>query len=358
VAWNDTIRSLGKTGVLGTDGRQNLRVDNKIPYFTADEIDQLDFNLTYGGFDRLNNQFLWSYKKADTESATQDSVLVGNYEENTWCVYDQRFSVFGQTDLGLNLTWDDIDETTGNDSWATWDTTEDLWDRIGVSQAVQKTLAGDDFGFIYELNKSYDDYFTNISAITTGVTTTLTVNETAILAGDLLSISGVVGLLNDQGESGINNFDPATSTQTSQLYEVISATNTSIVINLDSSALTAYVSGGSVAKVISAQATTIPFNPYRQQGCRCYVSHLEFIIESTGSTLLVDVFADQQPTPVLQNIMLKPSVNSTSADQWMSMSVDIEAEFLTFRIKHQSPAVQYRQKSMIIYCEKGGMVHG
>src|SRR5690606_22806968 len=80
VVWNETVRSLGKTGILGTDGRQNLRVDNKIPYFTSRDVEQIRFNLTYGGFDRLNNQFLWSYKQSGTDGDTQNAVLVGNYE--------------------------------------------------------------------------------------------------------------------------------------------------------------------------------------------------------------------------------------------------------------------------------------
>lgn len=357
ISWNDIVDSIGKTGVLGADGRQNLRADNKIPDFTRDEIDQINFNLTYGGFDRVNNQFLWAYKQSETDGSTQDAVLVKNYEENTWSVYDQRFSVLGQTDIGLNLNWDDIDQTTGNESWATWDTTEEIWDRIGLGQAVQKTLAGDDLGFIYDLNQDYDDYFTDISAIVRGATTTLTVTATGILAGDLVAVSNVVGMLNSDGNSGINNFIPATNEQVGDLYEVISSTPTSIVINLDSSLLTAYTSGGNVSKVISFSAETIPFNPYRAQGRRCFVSHVEFLIETNGGSLLVDVFADQQETPFKQNVLMRPSV-SNQAEEYITMTVAQEANFLTFVMKQQSPGVQLRLTSMRIHCEAGGMTSG
>lgn len=359
VSWNDIVRSLGKTGVLGTDGRQNLRVDNKIPYFTADEIDQKDFNLTYGGFDRLNNQFLWAYKEADPDSDlnTQNKVLVANYEEDTWSVYDQRFSVLGQTDLGLNLTWDDIDETSGNESWATWDTTEEIWDKIGIGEAIQKTLAGDNLGFVYELNQDYDDYFADISAVTQGATTTLTVSATAILPGDLVTISDVVGLLDADGNNGINNFIPETNTQIGELYTVISSTDVSIEINLDSSLLTNYTSGGHISKVISFEAETIPFNPYRSQGRRCYVSYVEFYL-SQGSNLKVDVLSDQQTTPFKRDIQCSPRGDTTSEYEWVGMSVDQESNFLTFRLKQQTPAVQFRLTSMRIHCEPGGMTSG
>jgi hypothetical protein len=61
IAWDTVVDSIGRTGVLGCDGRKNVRTDDKIPNFTREDIDQLEFNLTYGGFDRVNNQFLWSF---------------------------------------------------------------------------------------------------------------------------------------------------------------------------------------------------------------------------------------------------------------------------------------------------------
>jgi hypothetical protein len=343
---------------LGCDGRKNVRTDDKIPNFTREDIDQLEFNLTYGGFDRVNNQFLWSYKTSESDTDTQNAVLVKNYEEDSWSVYDQRFSVFGQTDIGLNLNWDDIDETSGNDAWAQWDTTEELWDRIGLGEAVQKTLAGDDLGFIYDINLDFDDYFSNISAVVAGSTTTLTVNATGILAGDLVTISGVEGMLDADGNSGINNFNEATNEYDGEPYLVLSATPTSIEINLDSSLLTAYtLNTGSVSKIISFSAETIPFNPYRAQGFRCYIGYVEFLIEANGGSLLVDVFADEQDTPFKQNVLMKPTVANQSTE-WLSMSINQEANFFVFRMRQETPATQLRLTSMRIHCMQGGLTSG
>lgn len=358
VAWDTVVDSVGRTGVLGCDGRKNVRTDDKIPNFTREEIDQIDFNLTYGGFDRVNNQFLWSYKTSEDSGDTQNAVLVKNYEEDSWSVYDQRFSVFGQTDIGLNLNWDDIDETSGNDAWAQWDTTEEIWDRIGLGESVQKTLAGDDLGFIYDINLDFDDYFTNISAVVAGSTTTLTVNATGILAGDLVTISDVEGMLDADGNSGINNFNEATDEYNGEPYLVLSATPTSIEINLDSSLLTAYtLNTGSVSKIISFSAETIPFNPYRAQGFRCYVGYVEFLIEANGGSLLVDVFADEQNSPFKQNVLMKPTVANQSTE-WLSMSINQEANFFVFRMKQETPATQLRLTSMRIHCMQGGLTSG
>lgn len=353
VNWSDQVRSIGKTGIIFTDGRQSLRGDNKIPYFTATEIDQIDFNLTYGGFDRIYNQFLWSYLNYESGDSTQNRVLVHNYEEDSWSVYNQRFSVFGQTEVGQNLVWDDIDETTGNESWAQWDTTEEIWDRIGLGEAVQKTLAGDDLGFIYELNQGYDDYYTDISGITQANPAVLTVSSSAFQEGDQVVVAGVEGM------TEINNFDPDTQNYVVEnIYTVTSATPTSVTLNVDSTNFTAYTQNGRVSKPINFRAKTIPFNPYRDKGKRVYVSHIEVLIDTNGGNLLVDVFADDEEEPFLQDILLQPSNDSTKKREWVNMTVNNEANFITFLFKQNSPSVQVRITSTRIYASPGGNTNG
>jgi hypothetical protein len=353
VVWDDQVKSLGKTGILTSDGRNTLRIDDKIPYFTKEEIDQIDFNLTYGGFDRNNNQFLWAFKQSGSESTTQDKVLGYNYEESTWSVYDYRVSVFGQTDLGIDLTWDQIDETSGNESWATWDTTEDIWDQIGLGEAVQKTLAGDDLGFIYQLDVDLDDNYAVISGITQASQAVISVSVPGLLVGDSVVVSNV------QGMTQINNFDPNEDTDPNFVPYIVTAIGAgTITINADSTLFDAWTSGGNVSKVIAFEAKTIPFNPYRDLGRRCYISHVEFLIENNGGYLKVDVYADEEETPFKKDILLLPDSTSNKTRQWISMSVDNEANFQTFVLKQQSPNVQVKVTSIRIHAEMGGMTSG
>lgn len=354
VSWYNSNKSLGITGALTCDARQTERFDNKIPDLTNEEIDGETFELTYGGFDRINGQFLWAYKISGSDSDTQNSVLVYNYEEGSWSINDQRFSVFGETDLGINLAWDDIDETE-NPSWLTWDTTEEIWDKIGLGKASQKTLAGDDLGFIYDINVDYDDYYTNISGITQATHAVLTVDDSGFQVGDLVTISGVLGM------ADINNYDPSETAGVNKNYvpyNVLAATPTSVTIDYDSSLSPAYTSGGSLSKVISFIAETIPFNPYRADGDRIYISHVDFLMENTGALPRVDVFADQQSTPFIRDTLCMIPDSTTSSSAIVSMSVNNEAEFMTFVIKNQSPAAQFRLQSLKLYCERGGKVNG
>ncbi len=347
--WNNQVRSMGKTGIVGTDTRQSLRVDNKIPYFTQDNIDQPNFQLVYGGFDRQNAQFMWSYLEDEDVFGTnsQNKVLIGNYEEDSWSVYDMRFSVFGETDAGQDLTWDEIDETN-DPSWARWDTTEDVWDKIGLGESVYKTLAGDNDGFIYELNTDGDDYFENITGVSNAASAVITVGESAFKAGDLVIVSGVEGMTN------INNFDPEDETTIFTPYIVQDATLTTVTINFDSTNQPAYTLGGTLSKVISFYAETIPFNPYRSQGRMCFISSVEFLLNTDGGNLLVSVYQDEDDTPFIKDVLIKPDTVNT-ARQWVTMTVDNEANFMTFTFKQVSPSVRLKMTSMRIHCKPGAM---
>lgn len=347
-SWADTVKSMGKTGIIGTDNRESLRVDNKIPNFTTDEINQEEFDQTYGGFDRINNQFLWAYVDAGSGSATQDKVLVENYEFDTWTTYNLRFSCFGQTDLGLNLVWNQIDETQ-NASWGRWDTTEEVWNKIGLGASVQKTLAGDDLGFIYELNADNDDYLTSISAITQASQAVLTVDATGILAGDLVVIQNVEGM------TEINNYDPDIDPVDFVPYTVVSATPTSITIDEDSTLFTAATPNtGTISKVISFSADTIPFNPYRSLGRRCYIGYVEFLLDTNAGFLKVDVISDEEETPFISDVLIQPT-GVQKGQEWIGMSVDNESNFMTFRLKQLSPATQVKVTSIRIHCAPGGL---
>jgi hypothetical protein len=44
--------------------------------FVWNENDQINFNLTYGGFDRVNNQFLWEEKNSGKICRIEKNMLI------------------------------------------------------------------------------------------------------------------------------------------------------------------------------------------------------------------------------------------------------------------------------------------
>jgi hypothetical protein len=352
--WGNQVMSMGNTGIVITDGRVSNRADDKIPFFTKDDIDNEYFQLTYGGFDRITSQFLFSYL-SDQElfgTTSQNKVLTANYEEKTWSVYDMRFSVFGETDAGTELPWDEIYEAN-DPTWIAWDSTEDIWDSIGIEKSTYKTLAGDNDGFVWQMDVDYDDYVGEITGITPGATTVITIsNPTPFRAGDRVSIEAV------QGMTQINNFNPDTDqVKPAPPYTVtaVNAAFTEITIDVDSTQFDAYTTGGLISKVIEFSAETIPFNPWRAEGRKCFVSFIEILIDvGTLGEVLLDVYSDEDEAPFMQDVPLKPQ-NTQSQREWVSMSINMESNFLTFAMKQTSPGSQVKITSFRIHAAPGAL---
>lgn len=339
VVWGSEEQSLGKTGIISTDGRQSTRIDNKIPYFTEYEIDAVEFELTYGGFDRDKSQFLWAYLGENSTESTQQKVLVNNYEENSWSINDQRFSCFGETINGQNLAWNDIN-ATNKDSWATWNTTKEIWSKIGLGKQTYKTLAGDNLGFIYELNVDYDDYSVAIKSpgITQSSSAVVSTEDQAIQVGDLVYFSNVEGMTEINGQTG----------------EVTARTLSTLTVNIDTSQYAAWTSGGLVSKPIAFYAETVPFNPYRYKGKQVYVSHIEYLINTETDGLLVDIFMDDEFSPWKENVLLVPD-NRRKRRQWVSVSVNNICEFMSMALKKTSAIDQVIVSSIRIHCQEEGL---
>jgi hypothetical protein len=130
---------------------------------------------------------------------------------------------------------------------------------------------------------------------------------------------------------------------------------TSITVDRDSTNFTAYASGGLVSKVIEFSAETIPFNPWRSEGKKVFVSFIEILIDvgALGEVLL-DVYSDDDEAAFMQDVPLKPQ-NTEAQREWVSMSINQEANFITFAMRQTSPGSQVKITSFRIHCSPGAL---
>jgi len=166
------------------------------------------------------------------------------------------------------------------------------------------------------LNQDYDDYFVNITNITQAANAVLTVDASAFKVGDKVFIDFV---------SGMTEINKKTAT-------ILAATNTSITVDVDSTDYTAYVAGGALSKFIDFEVKFAPFNPYRDRGKRCYVSHIDVLFDSYSGPVVLDLYEDGEGTPYKRNTILKPA-KGIKRREWITCSVDHEADFHNFVIK-------------------------
>lgn len=340
VPYGYAVKSFGKAGLITTDGRETLRFDDKLPDFTTIEMDNTLFKLTYGGLDENLEQFMFAYRSNSTDMSdeTQDKVLTFNYREGTFSIYDQRFSVFGQTTAGRNLVWDDIYELN-DPSWARMDTTEESMNSIGINSDYLNTLAGDNDGFVYFLNQGSGDYAATITNITNALGAVITVSDSAFKKGDKVVVSNVLGMTEINGTE----------------LTVTDATATSVTVDIDTRYLNAYDSGGVLSKPIDFFVKLTPFNPYRNQGRKCYIQHIDILLEPNSIEVEAKLYENGNQSP-FKTAKIIPSTDFDTDHVYESVSVNNESTFFSMSLSAKLVSTNFVGRSIRIYCEPGSMI--
>lgn len=351
VARSSKVESFGKIGIMDNDTNRVLLVDDDIPNFTRDEVDPVDIDLTYGGYDNTNRQIMFAYSSSEnTLTDTQDKVLTHNWQEKSWSKFNQRFSCFGHSETGYSLILNQIDESV-KASWVSLNTTEETLNTLGLSQAYKKDLAGDDYGFIYELNQDFDDYTNRIFGITQASSAVLTIDEHAFEVGDTVKIENVEGMEDDDGNSGINSNDSGL-----EYYTITAKTTNTITLNVDTTSFTAYSTGGLVSKVIDFRAVLNEFNPWREEGRQCYLKEIEFLIDNNGASMLVSLEDSNGDNDYIKNVIIQPT-STVKKKEYVKLSVENIADFHTIKMEQLSRSNQLIIKSLRIRAERAGFTN-
>jgi hypothetical protein len=153
-SYDNEITAQGPTGIISTDGRSTTRIDDKIPDLTL-TYNPEKINMSYSvTIDELR-QTWQTYVSGDSEHS--DKVLVLNYNENSWSIYDLAINCFGFYTIQDDWTWNDLDMPWTQFEW-TW---ADKTKRAGYPT----TLGGDINGNIWQLNDTGGDNGEYIEAI-------------------------------------------------------------------------------------------------------------------------------------------------------------------------------------------------
>jgi hypothetical protein len=364
-----TVESPGRFGVLGTDGRRTNRVDDRIPFFTREEIDPLLITHVYGEEMERDSQFWWTYPaEDDIDLTTANKVLVKNFEEENYSIYDLSLSTFNRTIQGNNTVWDnlaysfadsesiptvvdDVAPPAGPNDITVFDhpIAKVTWDEWGYEEERYKMLAGDHHGFIFTVGKSYSDnsvlitpqVSTGTLAITTGSSTTIETEFHNFQVNDVVSIANVQGMIQING-----------------LLATITSVpdHSSIIVNIDSQNFDAWTAGGEITKLIKFEAESVPFNPFRGQGQSCYIGKMDFLVKSGTGEYEIDFFDDRNSDTwtVPQKTFTFSSGDDEGLDRWFSIYVDHTADFHRWRIKQDQINEQIAIKSIRIFFRAAG----
>jgi len=223
----------GDRGYIITGQTQAQRIDLEIP----DEVFQI--KLTDNGSERvtaqrdfINEWMYFTYPSNQNTSKFPNRTLQYNYRDDSYGIFHENYTTYGVFRFRTGFTWATIGQR-----YPTWSQWNDPWN-AGTSTLLQPQVAGGNTqGFVMirsdgtgeqkSLTIKNISFPTTITGATQANPAVLTVNNTYV-AGQTVTIAGVVGMTQLNGNT----------------YTITAATPTTITLNVDSSAFTAYISGG------------------------------------------------------------------------------------------------------------------
>lgn len=157
INYDTYVSSVGKPGIVGSDGVNAKRIDERIPDFTDSDriaeqtplafLNQSSIHVCYGErFDDLKEGWLCynSVQVPGSVPSKSDNVLAFNYMDESWGIYSFPFSCTGFGQI--------IDTPTWGNTYTQWQNMQVTWDSFELEENALIDLGGDHFDRVWQLN--------------------------------------------------------------------------------------------------------------------------------------------------------------------------------------------------------------
>jgi hypothetical protein len=335
ISYLNRTTSIGPLGLIATDGYEVARIDNKIPRFTTEEINQSRFNQVYAGRWDINRQHIYLYP--EREQSDNTAALAANYEENTFSKYTFQMNVLGRFREYFDTIWDDLINP--------WETYSLAWDSFSGEIDAFFMAGGDAKGFVYRFTEDdYDDANFRITGVTLASPGVISTTPNTLADGDVVRIDGIAGT------TELNNGH----------YIVDSAASTSIQLRyitgvlVDTTAMTAYTSGGIVQKAINFSASTKLLNPFIEDDRKARLAYIDIYITADGSsTADVELYTSDRPDPY-KTAAIDFTEPTAKEKKWVRVTANQTADFHKVRIKQYRADEPIKIHGMVLAMEPAG----
>lgn len=296
IIFDQGVRTIGDKAITISTGVNTIRMDNQIPDFVF-EIEREAFGKerTYGIRDFQKEFVYWSFVDSQFGDATQvypNNVLLYNYQNDTYSIFRDNVTCFGQFQTANAITWD---STT-----VLWDNQNVTWDDPLENAQFPFIASGNQNGYIHLYQYTTpDDVSMPITAINFAqVPLQLTMPNHNLVTGEIIFINGAQ--FSPNVDPGLNN----------NLFQVTFIdVNTVSLAQWDFTAITpgyqsvdfstsppTYVGGGSAALFPRLNLQTKDFNFYQDQGKLANLSYIDFLTAVTNQAqMTVNLFVNSSP---------------------------------------------------------------
>lgn len=186
------VITTGDHGIQLTSQVSSQRIDLELP----DQVFQ--FNLSNNGADRVTAQrdfsqewIYFTYSGNNISYKFPDTTLQYNYRDNSWAIFYESYTTYGQFRRSTGYTWNNIGET-----FLTWEQWNQPWNSGSTTLFTPEVIGGNQQGFILIRNEGTGEgnslYIQNISG------STITSPNHCLNQGDYIIISGCIGTISSQ----------------------------------------------------------------------------------------------------------------------------------------------------------------
>lgn len=156
VPFDDGLLTVSTYGLVRATNGGEARIDQKIPDITFNFANQNPPPISVHGIRDYQRELVyWCYN--DTTDSVQSSfpntVLCYNYVEDTWAIFNQSWTCFGQFTTSNDITWEQMTK-----AWFNYNQT---WNSFNNQSGVPVIVAGTSTGDVMTLDSSTTDNGTN-----------------------------------------------------------------------------------------------------------------------------------------------------------------------------------------------------
>lgn len=298
VPFDKHILTIGGVGVHACSGGNVVRIDEKIPKKIFDlRSENNGIERVFGVRDYYAEMVYWTFPQYGGNvfsNVFPNKVLAYNYENHSWAMNDDCFTVFGYFEQQDDTTW-----ATAPFAWAelgyTW--------QSGVTQAdFRQVIAGNQEGSIVIVSPDFSRNAPAMSlsnAVYAANVTTLTIESHTLQNNDYIYI-----------ENGLEDLFPLAPVQfelNGEIHQVTVVDAHTVTIG-DVELFFPYLGGATVTRVSNFAIKSKQLNPYINKAKNVLVSKIDFAVQKTEyGSVVVDYY------PSSSNISLVTDGEATGA---------------------------------------------
>lgn len=352
-------------GLIISDGYQVDRMDNNIPDFTFNSIQDDAFQSCFAGFLDEDRDVYLLYpsdgvvKPALVPPNSSDRILVSNFEEDNFAIYQIPLSCMGNFQVANIVQWSDLTAPNGYPNWDSLAEKFGNWNAFPFSKGSPLSIGGGHKGEIWRLNDTQnEDNPLNIRAMTVidGDTVRVTTDWNNYNIDDNIVFEDVEGMVE------INDKQAA--------IKAISVNYNTFDVGIKTLGFSAYTQGGIAAKTIPFEALSKKLNPYVDSDKKVRCGWIYFYVTVTTTDLtevkIIDNVPTTVPVPALleidvitnddgveDNPTFKYKIDCTNlpteigTKKWVKIWINQTARFLQFRMHNNQAGAKIQVHAMM-----------